>query len=180
MPPKQKPVVRGPKPLGCSVASCGCERAPKGVELCVWNIPLRGERALTTLGLCISSRMDGATYVKPCQSSSINLNYNIALCFWSEWFRLNRLISQAPSLNYFGKVKHFPFCKLVFNLNESFDESVTGMFVYLEYHVGALAESRIVRWVNRSLFGETSVKLRHIIGTCLISSNGSIKQKRWE
>jgi len=63
---RQNPVVLEPSPLGCAVASCGCiGRMPKGAEPCVWNMPLRGDRAFTTLGLCISSRMDGATYVNP-------------------------------------------------------------------------------------------------------------------
>ena len=50
------------------------------------------------------------------------------------------------------------------------DDGVRMHFVgllYLEYHVGALTESRIVRRVDGCLFGETRVKLRDVIFTRL-------------
>jgi hypothetical protein len=39
--------------------------------------------------------------------------------------------------------------------------------LYLEYHVGALTESRIIRRVDGCLLGETRVKLRDVIFTRL-------------
>lgn len=49
-------------PPVCWCNRCGC------LGLKGRRIPLRGERAFTTWGLYISSRTEGATYVKPCNT----------------------------------------------------------------------------------------------------------------